>query len=51
MRKTALDPRFWFAYTNPAHDVDVSGAVRDGGVLEMGISHVSVHSGCVCCGL
>jgi hypothetical protein len=40
VRKTARMPRFWFAYTNPAHDVDVSASMAGGGAVEPGISHV-----------
>ncbi len=40
VRKTAFDPKFWFAYTDPAKDVDVSASVNSAGVVEQSISHV-----------
>ncbi|KAI8471235.1 MAG: hypothetical protein J3K34DRAFT_458460 [Monoraphidium minutum] len=43
VRKSSLVPRFWFAYTNPQHDVDVSGHMAGGGVVELGISHIFYH--------
>ncbi|GBG00148.1 hypothetical protein Rsub_12839 [Raphidocelis subcapitata] len=42
-RTTAYRPKFTFAYTNPAHDVDVSASASATGVVEASISHIFYH--------
>lgn len=43
VKETSLAPHFFFAYTNPAYDVDVSAQMHHAGMVEKAISHVRWH--------
>eukprot|EP00877_Chromochloris_zofingiensis_P013674 jgi/Chrzof1/8560/Cz03g15200.t1 len=40
VKETSLAPHFFFAYTNPAYDVDVSAQMHHAGMVEKAISHI-----------